>query len=151
MQSTATTVNEYIAALTQERKTPVKTLRQAIKKNLPEGFKEVMGYGMIGYVVPFSIYPDGYHCSPDKPLPFMNLASQKNFIAVYSMGLYSDKKLLTWFEEEYAKRVKGKPDLGKSCIRFKKMDEIPYDLIGELSGKVTVDEWIAGYEKAFKK
>jgi hypothetical protein len=125
--------------------------RKNVRQNLPKGFEEVMGYGMIGYVVPHSIYPNGYHCDPKQPLPFMNIASQKNFIAVYSMCLYMDRDLLSWFETEYAKRVKGKLDMGKSCIRFKKMEEIPYDLIGELSGKVTVAEWITKYEKALTK
>lgn len=151
MQSSATTVKQYIAGLPVERKTPVEKLRNAVRKNLPKGFEEVMGYGMIGYVVPHSIYPDGYHCDPKQPLPFMNIASQKHFIAVYSMGLYTDKELLSWFETEYAKRVKGKLDMGKSCIRFKKMEDIPYDLIGELSSKVKVEEWIENYERALKK
>lgn len=151
MQSTATTVLQYINELPQDRKAPVKKLRDVIRKNLPKGFKEVMGYGMIGYVVPHSIYPAGYHCDVKLPLPFMNIASQKNFIAVYSMVLYTNKKLMDWFTSEYTKRVKGKLDMGKSCIRLKKSDDIPYDLFGELSTKITVEEWINTYEKEFKR
>lgn len=151
MQSTATTVLQYINELPEDRKAPVKKLRDVIRKNLPKGFKEVMGYGMIGYVVPHSIYPAGYHCDVKLPLPFMNIASQKNFIAVYSMVLYTNKKLMDWFTSEYTKRVKGKLDMGKSCIRLKKSDDIPYDLFGELSTKITVEEWINTYEKEFKR
>ena len=110
-----------------------------------------MGYGMIGYVVPHSMYPAGYHCNPKDPLPFMNLASQKNFVAVYSMGIYSDPKLMKWFTEAYAKADVGKLDMGKSCIRLKKMDRIPYELFGQLASKVTPEQWIAYYEKAIRK
>ena len=109
-----------------------------------------MGYGMITYVVPKSIYPDGYHCDPKLPLPFMGLASQKNFIAVYHMGIYADPKLMKWFTDAYAKEVPGKLDMGKSCIRFKKPGNIPVKLIGELASKMTVDDWINMYEKNFK-
>jgi uncharacterized protein YdhG (YjbR/CyaY superfamily) len=151
MQSKATTVEQYIAELPEERKKPVTELRKIIKKNLPKGFKEGMGYGMIGYVVPHSIYPAGYHCTPELPLPFMSIASQKNFIAVYHMCVYGDAKLAKWFADEYAKAGVGKLDMGKSCIRFKNMEKIPYQLIGELSSKVTVEEWIALYEKNLKR
>jgi hypothetical protein len=106
---------------------------------------------MLGYVVPHSIYPSGYHCDPKLPLPFINLASQKNFIALYHMGIYADKNLESWFVSEYPKHVKTKLDMGKSCIRFKKMDDIPFDFIGELATKVTVEDWILNYEKAFRK
>lgn len=151
MQSKASTINQYLDELPEERKLPMDNLRRAIKKNLPKGFKEVMSYGMIGYVVPHSIYPAGYHCDPKLPLPFMCLASQKNFIAVYHMGVYSDPELMNWFTSEYAKQAKGKLDMGKSCIRFKKPENIPFDLVGELSSKVTVDKWIATYEKNYKR
>ncbi len=151
MQSSATTVDQYIAELPEERQKVISQLRKQIKKNLPKGFKECMGYGMIGYVVPHSMYPAGYHCNPKDPLPFMNLASQKNFVAVYSMGIYSNPKLLKWFTDEYAKAGVGKLDMGKSCIRLKKMDKIPYELFGQLASKVTPDEWIAYYEKVIKK
>jgi uncharacterized protein YdhG (YjbR/CyaY superfamily) len=148
MQSKASSVNAYLAELPEERQKAMDKLRKVIKKNLPKGFQEEMNYGMIGYVVPHTLYSEGYHCDPKMPLPFMNIASQKNFIAVYHMGVYGDKKLLDWFTAEYAKRVKGKLDMGKSCIRFKKPDDIPYDLIGELAGKMTPQQWIEVYEKA---
>ncbi|HQV51066.1 MAG: DUF1801 domain-containing protein [Flavobacteriales bacterium] len=151
MQSKATTPDAYMDELPEERKAAVKKLRSTIMKNLPKGFAEVMSYGMIGYVVPHSKYPSGYHCDPKLPLPFMNIASQKNFIALYHMGIYADKKLLNWFMTEYPKYVTGKPDMGKSCIRFKKPEHIPYELIGELVKKMNADDWIALYERAFKK
>lgn len=151
MQSKATTVKEYLETLPDERKEAVAELRKVIVKNLPEGFKETMGYGMIGYVVPHSLYKNGYHCNPELPLPFINIASQKNFVAVYHMGLYCDKKLLDWFTAEYAKQSKTKLDMGKSCIRFKKPEQIPFKLIGELAAKMTPQDWIALYEKGLKR
>ena len=151
MQSKATSPKQYLEELPEDRKTPVSKLRQQILDNLPKGIEEAMNYGMLGYVVPHSVYPDGYHCNPKDPLPFMNLASQKNFVAVYSMVLYSRKDLMDWFTSEYAKRCKYKLDMGKSCIRFKRMDDIPFDLIGELTAKVSTEEWIDIYESAFKK
>ncbi len=151
MQSTALTVDQYLSELPAERKDAIGKLRKEILKNIPKGFKEVMSYGMLGYVVPHSLYPDGYHCTPDLPLPFMNIASQKNFIAVYHMGVYGDKKLLDWFVTEYAKSTTAKLDMGKSCIRFKNLEKIPYKLIGELAGKLTVQDWINMYELNWKK
>lgn len=151
MQSKATTVDEYISELPKDRQEAISKLRKEIKKNLPKGFKEGMGYGMMGYSVPHSIYPAGYHCDPKLPLPFMGLASQKNFIAVYHMGIYADPKLMKWFTDAYAKEVPGKLDMGKSCIRFKKPENIPVRLIGELASKMTVDDWIAMYEKNLKR
>ena len=148
MQSTATTVEAYLNELPDDRREAVSKLRKIILKNLPEGFKECMGYGMIGYVVPHSMYPAGYHCTPEQPLPFMNLASQKNFIALYHMGVYGSPELLKWFSDEYAKAGVGKLDMGKACIRFKKEENIPYNLIGELTAKVTPQKWIEYYEKA---
>jgi hypothetical protein len=150
MQSKAKTVDEYISELPQERKEAISKLRKVIVENLPEGFKEEMSYGMIGYVVPHSIYPKGYHCTPKLPLPFLNIASQKNFIALYHMCLYGDKTLLKWFADEYPKYSKAKLDMGKSCVRFKKPENIPYKLVGELAAKVTVNEWIAFYESHYK-
>lgn len=147
MISKATTPEDYIESLPEDRKAAMTQLRKVIKKNLPKGFKEVMSSGMIGYVVPHSLYPDGYHCNPEVPLPFMCIASQKNFIALYHMGIYGDAQLLKWFTDGYAKAVPSKLDMGKSCIRFKKTEHIPYALIGELSGKVTPEDWIAMYEK----
>lgn len=151
MQSKAATVKEYIDQLPEDRKQAMAELRKVILKNLPKGFSEVMTYGMPGYVIPHSMYPAGYHCDPEKPLCFMNIASQKNFIAVYHMGVYCNKKLLDWFITEYAKHSKLKLDMGKSCIRFKKIDQIPYKLIGELSAKITPAQWIEMYEKALGK
>jgi len=151
MQSKATTPDEYLDTLPEDRKQAMSELRKVILKNLPKGFSEVMSYGMLGYVVPHSLYPSGYHCDPKLPLPFMNIASQKNFIAVYHMGIYSDPKLLKWFAEEYGKQSKAKLDMGKSCIRFKKPEQIPFKLIGELASKMTPKQWIDTYESALKK
>jgi uncharacterized protein YdhG (YjbR/CyaY superfamily) len=151
MKSKATTPNEYISELPEDRKVVVKRLRKIILDNLPKGFEESMNYGMLGYVVPHSVYPSGYHCNPKMPLPFMNLASQKNHIGFYHMGIYSDPKLLEWFTTEFPKYVPGKLDMGKSCIRFKYDEKIPFDLIGELVSKVSTDEWIQLYEREIKK
>lgn len=141
---------EYFSNLPDERKEAMTKLRKTIKVNLPKGFKEVMSYGMIGYVVPHTLYPDGYHCSPELPLPFLSIASQKNFVALYHMGIYADKELLDWFVAEYPKYVKTKLDMGKSCIRFKKVETIPFDLIAELCTKMTAQQWINLYEKNLK-
>lgn len=151
MTSAATTPAAYIDSLPEDRKKAVNELQKVILKNLPKGFHEEMSYGMIGYVVPHALYPAGYHCTPKLPLPFMNIASQKNFIAVYHMGMYADKKLLDWFTAEFPKHSKAKPDMGKSCIRFKKPEQIPFELIGELASKMTVKVWIDLYERQFKK
>ncbi len=151
MQSIAKTPTQYISELPEDRKEPIIKLRETILKNLPGGFEEVMSYGMIGYVVPHSLYPSGYHANPVLPLPFMNIASQKNFIALYHAGIYSDKGLSNWFVSEYPKHVKTKLDMGKSCIRFKNITQIPYSLIGELATKMTTEQWINIYEKAKKK
>lgn len=151
MQSTATSPQEYIDSLPDDRKSAISELRKVILQNLPKGFKEEMNYGMLGFVVPHSIYPAGYHCDVKQPLPFMNVANQKNFIAVYHMGIYADKSLLDWFTAEYPKHSKTKLNMGKSCIRFKKPDQIPFDLIGDLAGKMTVQQWIDLYESAFRK
>ena len=151
MQSKATSVDQYIQELPDDRKEAMQKLREVILKNLPEGFSEGMGYGMIGYNVPHSIYPDGYHCDPKLPLSFAALASQKNFIAFYHMGLYADTKLKEWYINEYSKVSKKKLDMGKSCTRFKKMDDIPFELIGELMSKISVNDWIETYETNYKK
>ena len=146
MQSIASTPQEYIDALPPERKAAMEELRQNILENLPTGFSETMSYGMLGYVVPHSIYPAGYHCNTKLPLPFINIASQKNFIALYHMGIYLDNELLDWFVSEFQEQSKSKLDIGKSCIRFKRMDQIPYKLIGQLASKISVHEWISKYE-----
>ena len=150
MQSKATTVEQYIAELPEDRQKAVSELRKVIKKNLPKGFKEGMGYGMMGWSVPHSLYPAGYHCNPQDPLPFMGLASQKNSINLYHMGIYANPKLLKWFQDEHAKASPKKIDMGKSCIRYKKAEDIPYRLIGELASKITPHEWIEMYESAFR-
>src|SRR5690606_41648617 len=147
----ATTVKEYLENLPEDRQSAIMELRKAVLKNLPKGFEEVMSYGMIGYVVPHSIYPSGYHCDPRLPLPFANIASQKNHFAVYHMGLYADPKLMKWFTTEYPKHTKARLDMGKSCIRFKKKEDIPFKLIGELFGKITVKDYIKQVETNLKK
>ncbi|MBC7586938.1 MAG: DUF1801 domain-containing protein [Chitinophagaceae bacterium] len=151
MQSKAATVDEYVDELPEERMEAIKKLRKEIKKNLPKGFQETMSYGMIGYVVPHSIYPKGYHCNPKLPLPFINIASQKNFIAVYHMGIYAIPTLLKWFTEEYPKHATTNLDMGKGCMRFKKPESIPFKLFGELASKVTVQEWIDWVEAVWKR
>jgi hypothetical protein len=151
MQSKATTPDQYLAELPEDRRIAMEKLRNIALKNLPKGFKEVMSYGMLGYVVPHEIYPNGYHCTPELPLPFFNIASQKNSINIYHMVLYGNKDLHDWFVAEYPKHCKSKLDMGKSCVRFKKLDDIPYDLIGELLTKITVEDWIELYEKMLKK
>lgn len=151
MQSTATTVSAYLEEIPEERKDALKKLRETILKNIPKGFVEQMTYGMIGYVVPHSIYPNGYHCTPELPLPFMSFASQKNFIAVYHMGIYANPELLNWFVAEYPKHSTQKLDMGKSCIRFKKANQIPFELIAELAQKMSVQEWITCYESQIIK
>jgi len=150
MNYKANSPEDYIKQLPEDRQPVVSKLLEIISKNLPEGFHEQMSYGMPGFVVPHSTYPDGYHCDQKLPLPFINLASQKNFIALYHSGIYADTKLHDWFVDEYPKYVKTKLDMGKSCIRFKKIETVPYELIGELCKKMTVDEWIAIYEKNVK-
>lgn len=147
MQSKASTPEEYLDSLPEDRKAAMTELRKQIKKNLPKGFAEGMTYGMIGFFVPHSVYPPGYHVTPDQPLPFICIASQKNFIALYHMGIYADAKLLAWFKKEFVKQSPAKLDMGKSCIRFKRPEQIPMKLIGELAGKVTVGQWIATYEQ----
>lgn len=146
MQIFVSTPDEYIASIPEERKEPVQRLRDVFLKNLPKGFVETMGYGMISYVVPHSIYPKGYKTDPKLPLPFIAIASQKNNISVHHMGLYADQNLLKWFTDKYNAQSKTRLDLGKGCIRLKKMDAIPYKLLGELASKITVAKWIEIYE-----
>jgi hypothetical protein len=141
----------YIEALHFDRKQAINKLRNVINNNLSEGLEEGFFYNMITYYIPHSKYPAGYHCNPKLPLPFISIASQKNFISLYHMGMYADTKLLNWFQKEFEKKAKGKLDMGKSCIRFKNIDEIPFELLGELTAKMNADEWIKCYEKAFVK
>ena len=151
MQYKATSPEDYILQVPKERQNTLKRLRKTIVDNLPKGFEEGIQYGMIGYYVPHSIYPDGYHCTPETPLPFMSFASQKNSVNLYHSGIYAKKELHDWFGNEYPKYCSRKLDMGKSCIRFKNLDEIPFDLIAELTRKMTCDEWINVYESVFKK
>lgn len=151
MKEKKDSVSQYLDNLPEDRKEAMKMLRKTLKDNLPEGFSEVLDNVGIGYVVPHSLYSAGYHCNPDQPLPFITIASQKNFIALYHMGIYADQKLLNWFTTEYPKHSKTKLDMGKSCMRFKKIDQIPYELISELVKKVKPKDWIKIYEAAFKK
>ena len=142
---------EYITSLPDDRREPVAKLRNTINKNLPKGFEETISSGMINWVIPHKTYPAGYHCDPKQPLPFLSLASQKNNISLHHMGLYGNPELLKWFQDEWAKVSKRKLDMGKSCIRFKKPDEIPFDLIGQLAAKVSPADWIARYESVIKR
>ena len=151
MQIKANTPEAYIAQIPEDRIPYFEKLRATILNHIPEGFEEQMSYGMIGYYVPHSIYPNGYHCDTKLPLPFMSFASQKNSINLYHSGIYANQELQKWFVNEYPKRCSRKLDMGKSCIRFKKIDEIPFELIAELCKKMTVDEWIEIYETNIKK
>ncbi len=151
MKSTATTVDDYISELPEDRKAAITKLRATLKKNMPKGFQEKMYYGMPGYVVPHSLYPPGYHCDPKLPLGLINFASQKNGLVLHHLGLYADPKLTEWFAAEYVKLDIGKLDMGKGCVRFKKPENIPFALIGELAKKLTVDGWIRSYESAFSR
>ncbi|MFC4722660.1 DUF1801 domain-containing protein [Geojedonia litorea] len=151
MQYKANSPEDYIDQVPEERKSTLEKLRKTINDHLPKGFEEGIQYGMVGYYVPHSIYPDGYHCTPKEPLPFMSFASQKNSVNLYHMGLYANPQLYDWFVSEFPKHSKRKLDMGKSCIRFKYFEDIPYELIAELCKKMTVDDWITIYESAIKK
>ncbi|WP_026450677.1 DUF1801 domain-containing protein [Aequorivita capsosiphonis] len=151
MQTEETTADQYITTLSEDRNKVMQKLSETIKKNLPKGFEETMQYGMISYVVPHSIYPDGYHCKPTNSLPFMSISSMKNHIGFHHMGIYSDPDLLKWFTDEYPKHTTGKLDIGKSCIRFKNPNNIQFELLGTLTAKMSVEDWIAKYERTFKK
>ncbi|MFY0673461.1 MAG: DUF1801 domain-containing protein [Bacteroidia bacterium] len=151
MNLKATSVTDYISKVPEERQQAFNKLRETIIANLPNGFSEELSYGMIGYVVPKSSYPAGYHCDPKLPLPFLSIANQKNFVAVYHMGIYANPELMDWFVAEYPKYVKTKLDMGKSCIRFKKMETIPFELIGQLVSKMSMEQWIEIYETNVKR
>lgn len=151
MRIEASSPEDYISKLPEDRKEVISKLRSVVLENLPKGFSEEMSYGMIGYVVPHSLYPDGYHCDPKLPLPFMSMASQKNFVAFYHMGLYAKPELHDWFVNEYPNHAKYKLDMGKSCIRFKRMDDVPYQLIGELVKRMSQEEWVNIYETNLKR
>ena len=141
----------YIDQLPEERKPGFEKLYNTIKDNLPQGFSEEFSYGMPSFVISLKDYPEGYHCAKDTALPFLSLANQKNFIALYHMGMYAKPEILEWFQNEFPKHSKKKLDMGKSCVRFKKSEDIPFELIGELAKKMTPNEWIEVYEKNFKR
>jgi hypothetical protein len=144
--------DEYVEKIEDtDKQQAIIKLRKLIKQSLPPGFEEGMSYGMIGYYVPHELYPAGYHCDPKLPLPFVSIAAQKNFVAIYHMGVYARPELLDWFVSEHNNRSQHKLDMGKSCIRYKKSEYIPFDLIGELMQKMTPDQWIETYETEFKK
>ena len=144
-------IKDYINSLESERKKAITQLINVIEQNIPKGFEKVMNYGMPSFVIPHSIYPNGYHCDTTLPLPFIGVSNQKSSISLHHMGLYADPELLNWFKSEYPKHSNTKLDMGKSCIKFKKFNEIPYELIGILSNKMTVKNWIDIYEKNIKK
>jgi uncharacterized protein YdhG (YjbR/CyaY superfamily) len=147
----AATIPEYIDQIPEDRKVVFKELLATLRTHLPEGFEECLSYGMPAFSVPHSLYPSGYHVTPQVALPFISIASQKNFIAFYHMGLYATPELISWWKEEYPKYSIRKLDMGKSCVRFKNMADIPFPLIEELAKKITPEQWIATYEKQLKK
>lgn len=151
MKYEADSPETYIEQLPEERQEPMRRLRRCILENLPEGFEETMNYGMIGYVVPHTEYPPGYHCNPEHPLPFLNIASQKNYIAFYHSGIYVDPELKNWFTGAWKAQESAKLDMGKSCLRFKNPERIPCELLGELCSKVSVSDWIRLYEKNIRR
>ena len=144
-------IEKYLNSLPLDRQESVQMIIKTVEDNIPLGYAKIMNYSMPSFVIPYSIYPAGYHVTPDLPLPFIGVASQKNNIGFYHMGVYADSNLLDWFISEYTKYSKSKLDMGKSCIRFKKMDDIPYELIAELSTKMTTQDWISIYEKNIKR
>ena len=144
-------IKEYINSLEADRKSPMIELINVIDNNIPRGFEKIMNYGIPSYVVPHSIYPNGYHCDTTLPLPFIGISNLKSSISLYHMGLYADSELLSWFKSEYSKHSNTKLDMGKSCIRLKKFNEIPFELIEVLSTKMTVKEWINIYEQNIKR
>ena len=148
MQSKAATVEQYLAELPEDRREALQAIRETILKNLPKGYEEGMQYGMIGYFVPHSVYPPGYHCDPKQPLPFASLASQKNYISIYLGCIYMIAEHQAWFREAWAKTGK-KLDMGKSCVRCKKLEDVPLKLIGQAIQRVPVKEFIEHYEATF--
>lgn len=151
MKTNGTTVEEILANVPEERKEAFNKLHQVIVANLPEGFAPGISYGGLGYVVPHTVYPSGYHCKPIEPLPFAGIASQKNSINFYYMGMYAQPELYDWFVNEFPKYSSRKLDIGKSCVRFKKVDDIPFELIGALMQKMSLTDWITLYESNLKK
>ena len=151
MQSKATSVEHYLTELPEDRKAIMQQLREMIQSHISKDTEETMQYGMITYVIPYSVYPAGYHCAPKQPLPFISLAAQKNFFAFYHMGMYAKPELLNWYIEAYERIMQRKPDVGKSCIRFKKAEHISFELLAELVRRMPSSEWIELYEKMLKR
>ena len=151
MQSQAASVDQYLIDLPPERQAPMRQLRELLRQRLPQGFAECMAYGMPAYVVPHSLYPAGYHCKPEQPLPFLSISSKKAGIGLHHMGLYADPELLAWFQAEYARACPRKLDMGKACITFKKPEHIPFELIGQLAARWTPQDWIRRYEAQIKR
>ncbi len=151
MKAEGTTVSEILARIPADRAEAFHRLHEVIVANLPEGFEPAISYGGLGYVVPHALYPAGYHCKPSEPLPFAGIASQKHTINFYHMGLYSDPALLEWFVSEYPRHSTRKLDMGKSCVRFKHFNDIPFALIGELMRRMSAKDWIALYERQLKR
>ncbi len=149
MQSKAKTVKEYLAELPEDRRAAIQAVRAVIRKNLSKEYKEGILYGSIAYYVPHSVYPPGYHCDPKIPLPFAGLASQKNHMSVSLMCTYDHPEHASWFREAWAKTGK-KLDMGKSCVRFKKIDDVPLEVIGEAVKRVPAKKFIAYYESTLK-
>jgi hypothetical protein len=147
MQSQAATVDQYLAELPPDRRAIIAQVRDVIRKNIDPGFEEGMQYGMIGYYVPHRTYPVGYHCDPKQPLPFACLASQKNYCSLYAMSLYADGQDYERFMSEWQKTGK-KLDMGKSCIRFKAVEDLALDVIAAALRRITVPKWIAVYESS---
>lgn len=147
---TPTTVEEYLSSLPPDRRAALTAVRHVILKNLPKGYEERIQYGMIAYVVPHSIYPSGYHCKPEDALPYASLGSTKTHMALYSMAVYGDAKTESWFRTAYARSGK-KLDMGKSCIRFKRLEDLPLEVIGQLIARVPVENYVAGVEQSLKR
>ncbi len=141
-----TTVSEYLKSLPDDRRRALEAVRRVIRKNLPKGYAEGIQYGMIGYYVPHSLYPDGYHCDPSQPLPYASLASQKKHMAVYMMGLYGDLRQDAWFRKAWAKATDARLDMGKCCVRFRKLEDLPLDVIGEAIARFPCKDYIERYE-----
>lgn len=144
MADTPATPAQYLKELPDDRRKALKAVRKVINDNLPKGYKEGIQYNMIGWFVPHSVHPDGYHCDPKQPVPFAHIASQKNHMAIYLFCIYTDTKLTDWFVKEWKKTGK-KLDMGKSCIRFKSLEDVPLELIGQTIAKVPVDVFLDGY------
>ncbi len=151
MSAKPETPDQYVDGLPEDRREAIQKIRQVLNENLPEGYVEEISYGMIGYVIPFSIYPDGYAVKPKVPLPLINLGNTKGHIALHHVGIYAVPGVAEWFQAEYPKHSKTKLDMGKGCIRFKRIDDIPYNLLGQLAQKIDVPTWIKTYETVVRR